>query len=122
EEPFATLEKARDVIRELRQQDGIGAGGAMAIVRGGTYRVTRSFTLTAEDSGTAAAPLRFTVAEGETAIFSGGVRLEGFEPVTDEAVLARLPEEARGHVLQCSLAPLGLGALPPLRLGGFSSG
>jgi len=34
--PFATLEKARAAIRELRQSGGSGAGGVEVVVRGGT--------------------------------------------------------------------------------------
>ena len=122
EQPFATLEDARDALRELKSEGRLAEGGARVVVHGGRYRVTETFTLTAEDSGEASAPIRYEAADGETPVFTGGIRVEGFELVTDEAILARLPEEARGKVLQAALAPYGIGELKPLRLGGFNSG
>jgi Right handed beta helix region len=122
EQPFATLERARDALRRLKQEGKLAKGGATVFVGGGRYGVTQSFALTAEDSGEASAPIRYRAVEGETPIFSGGIRLEGFEPVSDTAIAARLPEEARGKVLQVDLARYGVTDLKPLRLGGFNSG
>ena len=122
EQPFATLERARDALRELKQEGRFAQGGATVVIRGGHYQVSQTFALTAEDSGEATAPIRYWAADGETPVFSGGIRVEGFAPVTGEAILARLPEEARGKVMQAGLAQFGIGELKPLRLGGFNSG
>ena len=122
DEPFATLGQARDALRALKQEGELTEGGGEVIVHGGRYEVSQTFTLTAEDSGEASAPIRYRAAQGETPIFRGGIRVEGFDPVTDGAVLDRLPEEARDKVLQVDLAPYGIGELEPLRLGGFNSG
>ena len=62
-----------------------------------------SFALTAEDGGTAQSPIVYAAAQGETPVLSGAVKLSGFAPVQDPDVLARLPQEARGHVLQTDL-------------------
>ena len=40
-------------------------------------------------------------------MFTGGVRIKGFAPVTDAATLARLPEPARGKVMQADLKAQG---------------
>ena len=56
EAPFATLEQARDALRVMECPDG-----AHVIVHGGRYQVTQPFVLTAEDSGGAAAPIRYTI-------------------------------------------------------------
>ena len=122
EQPFATLERARDALRQLKRDGKLAGGGATVFVRGGQYRVTQAFALTAEDGGEASAPIRYCAVEGETPVFTGGIRLEGFEPVADAAILARLPEEAHGKVLCVDLARYGVGNLKPLRLGGFNSG
>ena len=45
EEPFATLERARDALRQLKQQGKLADGGAVVSVRGGRYRVQQPFTL-----------------------------------------------------------------------------
>lgn len=121
-QPFGTLEGARDALRRIRSEGGVAQGGAAVIVRGGHYRVVQTFTLEEEDSGTPSGPIRYCAAEGETPVFRGGIRLEGFAPVTEPSVAVRLPEEARDRVVQLDLARYGLTDLKPLRLGAFASG
>ena len=122
EAPLATLEAARDRLRQLKKEGKLGAGGAQVVVHGGLYPVSQTFTLSEEDSGTATAPVRYCGAEGESPVFTGGLRLEDFTPVTDKEVLKRIPKEARKSVLQLDLAKYGVKDLPPLELGGFCSG
>ncbi len=119
--PFASVERARDEIREVKQRGGLPAGGVQVAVHGGTYRVTSTFALDARDSGTEAAPIVYRCA-GKPAVFSGGMRLKGFNSVNDAGVLARLPEVARGKVVQTDLTANGVTNVWPLILGGFSSG
>ncbi|MCX5759177.1 MAG: hypothetical protein NTU83_11850, partial [Candidatus Hydrogenedentes bacterium] len=97
--PFATLERARDEVRAIKQRGGLPSGGVAVEVRGGEYPVKQTFALTADDSGTEDAPIVYRAYRDETPAFRGGIRLSGFTPVADAAVLARLPEEARGKVV-----------------------
>jgi len=120
--PFATLERARDEIRRRKAQGGLPQGGIEVRVRGGVYRVTQTFRLAAEDSGTGQSPVVYRAHPQEKPVFTGGVRLGGFQAVRDPAILARLPEEARGKVVQAELKAHGITGLKPLVLGGFSSG
>jgi len=46
ERPFATLEKARDAIRQLKEEGDIPDGGVTVHIRGGVYPLTKSFELT----------------------------------------------------------------------------
>ena len=99
--PLRTLEGARDMIRDMKSS-GLPAGGVTVNLRGGTYSlVDQSFELTEEDSGTAESPIVYQSYPGETAVISGSVQADGahFEPVSDQAILDRLPEESRDHVL-----------------------
>ena len=121
-QPFATLERARSEIRARRQRGDLPAGGVHVVVRGGQYRVMRTFKLEAQDSGSEVAPVVYRAAKGERPTFSGGVRLRHFSPVRDEAVLARLPGEVRSRVVQVDLAGHGVTNVWPLTLGGFASG
>ena len=107
DEPFATLERARDEIRKLKQTS---PQPVTVTVRGGTYRFDASFTLTADDSGGAAAQVVWQAAEGEVVRLTGGVTLpaDAFRPVTDEAVLTRIDTSARRHVLQIDLDAQGV--------------
>jgi hypothetical protein len=120
--PFATLEKARDAVRQLKKGGRIPAGGVTVWVRGGDYKVTQTFKLEAADSGSEKSPIVYRAFKGEKPIFSGGVRVTGFQPVSDPAILARLPEESRGKVVQADLKALGITSIPPLELGGSAGG
>ncbi|SIO28868.1 Ig-like domain-containing protein [Agromyces cerinus] len=109
--PLATLEGARDAIRELKEQEGLPSGGVSVLLREGTYARTASFELGEQDSGSAEAPITYRSYPGETARLSGGLELDrdGFAPVTDDAVLGRIVDEsARGKVLQFDLEAQGI--------------
>ena len=106
--PFATLERARDAIRQLTKQGGLPTGGATVRVRGGLYQRQKAFELSAEDSGTEKTPVVYRAADGEEVRLTGGRLVTGFAPVTDPQVLQRLDEAARGKVLQADLRKLGV--------------
>ncbi len=122
EQPFLTLERARDQIRSLKQRGSLPEGGVEVMIHAGEYRVARTFTLGADDSGTATAPVVYRAAGDGVPRFSGGLRLQSFKPVSDAAVLARLPAESRGRVWEADLAAAGVTNVIPFSLGGFSSG
>lgn len=119
--PFRTLERARDLIRARRAGGALPLGGVRVLVRGGTYRLRQTFTLSAPDSGEAARPIVYQAAAGETPVFDAGARVAGFGPVRDAAVSARLPASARAHVLQADLRAQGITDLGVFSPGGFGS-
>jgi hypothetical protein len=60
--PFATLERARNAVRELK---GTTTNQRITvIVRGGKYYLARTFKLGAEDSGWPGFPIRYQAYEG----------------------------------------------------------
>ena len=77
-------------------------------LHGGTYRITETVKLTAEDSGTANAPFVIRAAPGEEVRLTGGTRIGDWQPVSDAAISQRLAAEARPHVLQADLKGLGV--------------
>lgn len=113
--PFATLEAAREAIR------GRGSREAITVwLRGGVYHRTESFRLSAEDSGTAEAPIVYRAYPEEEPRLVGGMEVTGFEPVTDPTVLGRLWEHARPRVLEADLRAQGITEFGQLRTRGFS--
>lgn len=117
-QPFATLKRARDQVRILKDR---GIVGPIAVtVMSGKYRVQETLTLTAEDSGTESAPIVYRAYEEGKAIFYGGEHLSNFRPVTDNAILQRLPAEARGKVWLCDLKALGINDYGELKVRGFA--
>lgn len=106
--PFATLQRARDEIRKLKQTGGLSEGGIEVQVRQGTYFLDKTLELTADDSGTAEAHVVYRAAPGEQVRLSGGMVVGNFIPVADAAILARLDESVRGKVYQADLKALGI--------------
>ena len=107
--PFATLARARDAIRAMKASAGLPPGGITVTVRGGDYPLGETLAFAAEDSGTAAAPIVYRAAKGETVRLSGGVRITDWRPVGNRETLNRLPREARDHVLRADLRAHGVG-------------
>lgn len=109
--PWRTLDGARDAVRAWRRAQPAGANGAVTIwLHGGTYPLARTFELTREDSGTAAAPVVFAAWRDDVVRISGGRRVPAtaFALLRDEATLRRLPAEARPHVVVADLRALGI--------------
>lgn len=108
ERPFATLEKARDTIRQSP-----GAGGITVYIRQGRYFRDQSFTLGKEDSGQSGQPITYRAYPGEEVRLIGGHRLrpEWFVRVgPSDPIFSRLDPAARGRCLKIDLAAWGIGA------------
>jgi hypothetical protein len=120
--PLCTLEAARDVIRRVREREGLPAGGVTVWLRGGEYGRTATFALRAEDSGTAEAPIVYRAWPGEAVRLLGGRRLEpaAFTPVTDPGIRARLTAEVREAVVQIDLRAQGVREFGAFASRGFS--
>ena len=104
--PLATVEKARELVRAM---DRTGRTGITVAVKAGEYRVN-ALTFTEEDGGTESCPVTYAAyGDGET-VLNGGVTLppDVFAPVTDEAVRARLSEDAREKIVRADLSALGI--------------
>ena len=94
--PFATVQKAADVM----------AAGNACYIRGGTYLLEDSINLGSNNSGEKDRPITYRPYRDEKVVFTGAVELDpdAFKPVTDTAILDRLPVRARGEVVQIGLA------------------
>jgi hypothetical protein len=92
DKPFATLHRARDEIRRIKPADG-----ASVVVAGGTYRLSEPLVLTADDSGSADAPVVYEAAPNQTPIFSGGVAVTGWNLDANGRWVAQLPDVRDGR-------------------------
>ena len=88
-------------------------------LRGGDYLRTNALELLAADSGTQESPIVWRAAQGEEVRLLGGRRLTGFKATTDPAILSRLDERARGHVLEINLRALGITDFGEMKSRGF---
>jgi len=117
--PFATLERARDEIRTIKQAGEMPQGGVTVELRGGVYQREQAFELSAEDSGSEEAPVVYRARQGEEVRLVGGKVVTGFEPVTDPALLERLCPETRGNMLQADLRAMGISDFGEVKGGGL---
>ncbi len=106
--PFATLERARAAVREWRRADG--NGGATVWIESGVFPITITLELTAEDSGTEASPITWRAQKDGATRLDARRRIDAnaFHKVTEPTLLARMADEARGHVWALDLAANGL--------------
>ncbi len=75
-EPFATLERARDVIRSLPQAQR--NGDIVVTLRGGTYRLDHTLTLDWRDSGQPGRPVVYRAAPGERPVLVGSLPVKNW--------------------------------------------
>lgn len=122
--PFASLERARDEVRQRKNENLIPDGGFVIQLQGGTYSRTDAFHLNSQDGGTAEFPVIYRAAEGERVYISGGMSfsLSQFLRVSDPLVLARIPEEARERVREINLKTFGASEFDPSPLFGHGMG
>ena len=103
--PLATLKGARGAVRKAR--GGAAGAGAVAMIRGGTFRLTETFELTEADSGTAEQPMHYAALQhqrsphgrshldgvdthGRGSLAGGVGRTSGVRTLTELSVLALL--------------------------------
>lgn len=99
DQPFATMKRARDEIRRLRQSGS--ASDVNVYFRQGTYRIYETVVFGLQD-GSDAYRTTYQAFPGERAVFSSGFALTGWRK-TDEAP-SGLPEHAEGNVWEMDLA------------------
>ena len=120
EMPFASFHRARLQIRTLLMTGSLPSNGVRVVLREGTYALNAPFVLTGRDSGMEGIPIEW-VGEGDVTL-SGGVEIPftAFSYVTDEAVMARLPEAVRDNICQVDLKAFGIESVTSM--GDFSRG
>lgn len=94
--PFATLERARAAVRELKKtvREPI-----TVFVRGGTYYLEEPLVFEPEDSGTDNQQITYASYRGEKPTINGGVKLDvKWEPYRDGIMKCSLPEVKEGKL------------------------
>lgn len=107
-----TPEAAREAVRRLKARFSKGGRAETPIevvFADGTYSLEMPLELTAEDSGTAVAPIVWRAANRGKAIFTAAMPLE-WRPLVDEKVRELLPPIARDKVVVADVP--GTGTLP----------
>ncbi|QEC52942.1 parallel beta helix pectate lyase-like protein [Anseongella ginsenosidimutans] len=103
--PFKTIQKARDVIRQLPADN---RPSVTVLIQGGTYYLQHPVIFNKEDAGTESAPVIYKAVKGETPVFTGSVALDNWEPVKDQEVLQHVNPEIRRKLYVRDLAAAGI--------------
>ncbi len=93
--PYATVQRARDAVRQLRAKEGVKASVTVAL-RGGVYNLTEPFRLSPEDSGTAQCGVTYSAYAGERPVLSGGRLIAGWVKDKGELWAADVPGVREG--------------------------
>lgn len=118
--PFATLERARDAIREMKERE---SKDLVVLIRGGTYRLEKTVVFGLEDSGTKDSTITYAAYPKETPVFTSGREIESWSPINEE--LPGLSVEVQGKVRVANVSDLFFtlydteGMLPRARSDGF---
>ena len=96
EQPFATLEHARDAVRAMKAKGPL-TGSATIVLAGGTYRLDKTLEFGPEDSGTADAPITYQAAPGQRAVISGGRAIAGWRKADGPLWKASVPGVKEGR-------------------------
>ena len=112
---FATIGRARDMIRKMKSDKSFPSDGVTVEILGGKYVLTESLGFSADDSGTAKAPVIYRAYQNQEVKLLGGkvLSLGDFKPVQDPGMLERLDESARAKVVCASVEKLGLSHAGP---------
>lgn len=105
--PFRTIARVQRVIRQLKTNRQYPKGGVTVFIRGGTYPMAPGLAFDEYDSGEPGSPVTWRSYKGERPVFDGGWKVPALSPVSDAAVLARLPAAARGKVRSCNVRAAG---------------
>ena len=118
--PFATLERARDAVRDLKKKK---TSDIVVLLREGTYQLKNTVVFGLEDSPQSDATVTYAAYPDESPMFSSGREIKGWEKVSGE--LPGLPKEAWGKVWMADVSDRFFtlydaeGMLPRARSSGF---
>ena len=118
--PFATLERARQAVRQARKAAPEHSGEIVVEIKGGRYFLNQSFSFSEQDGGDENRHIIWRAASGDTVRLIGGKAIDGFAPVRDGDILDRLEKDARRHVLMADLDAMGIEDTGELKVKGFA--
>lgn len=94
--PFATLERARQAVRNLKQKQGGQLKQPVSVLlAGGTYFLQSPLVFTPDDSGSDACPVIYSALGNERVVISGGRRLGEWRAMGDGLWRASVPKGSK---------------------------
>ena len=104
--PIRTLHAAQDALRALLNKED--NTDYQVILREGTYPLSTSLELDEQDSPKPGRKVIWRGDDDASVRITGGANLDSWNAVSGEAIVQRLPENARDHVVECDLREAGI--------------
>lgn len=107
ENPYGTLEAARDAVRKMNKT---GLTGIDVVLLPGTYSLTETFALSTEDKGSAECRIRYIGEDGATIVGGAALTAADFSKVDFSNVqgdAAYIPESSREKIVMIDLKQFG---------------
>ena len=106
--PYATITKARDVVRGMDKTKPIEV-----IIGAGVYNISSDIVFGSADSGTESCPITYKAASGERVVITGTTRIDtsNLQYITAQnnaAIYNRLLDAAKGKVVEINLTANGI--------------
>lgn len=92
---FATLQKARDVVRVYKNNHP--SDTIFVNILEGDYSITEPIVLTAEDGGTQHAPVIYRAYKGKKVVLNGGRKITAWQQFKNKIWVADLPKVRSGE-------------------------
>ena len=101
--PFASLPRAQQAVRQVKQAQADRDHAIVVAIRGGTYWLESPISFGAEDSGTERAPVVYQAFGDERPMFSGGRPITGWKTDEPGRWYVDLPDVKAGQWYFCQL-------------------
>jgi len=101
--PFATLQRARDAIRKLKETENGLPGPVTVALRGGRYELAAPVVFDPRDSGAEGRPVTYCAYGNEKPVISGGVQVTGWRQHDDRLWVADAPRARDTERSLCQL-------------------
>ncbi len=103
ENPYATIERARD---EIRTNSDLPENGAVVYIRGGKYTILNGIEFEEQDQGSDSTPIKYEAYNDEEVSFVGTIDLTASDmsKVTDQSIIEKLPEASKDKVYTVDLS------------------
>ncbi|SEJ02958.1 parallel beta-helix repeat (two copies) [Dyadobacter koreensis] len=107
--PFATLTKAKQAARDLRKSKDFRKSITI-FLREGNYKLSKTFLLSPEDSGSKNAPFSIAAYQGEKVVLSSALQLDAgnWKPISSSARKRLHPKVNAADVYELNVTPLRL--------------
>ena len=109
DKPFATIDKAKEAVRQLKKSNAINEGGVTVFIRGGDYQINSSIEFGREDGGNEGKPIIYKAYENETPHLVNATMIAAnkWKPLQKEALKRVHPKVNASKLVEIDISGMG---------------